>query len=177
MSREWWHIQSRQPSKCVMAQDPKQVVLTPRSSRLECIRKDFPEWPLSTVKVWEAEDDTDTLYREVFRVLVDPDKMPTYKCWCRHSRWDTSAHDRHGSEGKYCFGLEEFDKLTTNAVQVSVEDTPSPVLVWKRPRYGNRSHFTSRYRLFGNWEIHVSGSQLWKCSKLQSQHARDEHPS
>jgi hypothetical protein len=68
---------------------------------LNCIRREFPEWPLSTVKVWEAEDDTDTLYREVFRVLVGPDKLPAYRCWCRPARWDTSVHNMHGPEGVY----------------------------------------------------------------------------
>lgn len=66
---------------------------------LEYIRKDSPEWPLSTIKVWEAEDDADTLYGEVFRVRVGPDKQPVYQCWCRPSRWDTSIHDRHAPDG------------------------------------------------------------------------------
>lgn len=62
------------------------------------IRKDFPEWPLADIKVWEAEDDDNVLYHEVFRVRVSPDKQPSYTCWCRPARWDTSIHDRHGPE-------------------------------------------------------------------------------
>jgi hypothetical protein len=66
---------------------------------LDCIKGDFPEWPLSTIKVWESEDDNDMRYREVFKVMVGPDKQPVYKCWCRPSRWDNSIHDRHAPEG------------------------------------------------------------------------------
>ena len=63
---------------------------------LKYIRKESPEWPLSTIKVWEAEDDADTLYGEVFKVQIGKDKQPVYTCWCKPSRWDTSVHDRHG---------------------------------------------------------------------------------
>jgi hypothetical protein len=66
---------------------------------LECIRRDTPVWPLSTIKVWEAEDDAEMLYGEVFRVEMGKDKQPIYKCWCKSTRWDTSIHDRHASEG------------------------------------------------------------------------------
>lgn len=66
---------------------------------LDCIRRNFPEWPLSTIKVWESQDNDDMLHGEVFRVTVGPDKQPVYKCWCRPSRWDTSIHDRHAPEG------------------------------------------------------------------------------
>lgn len=66
---------------------------------LDCIKKESPEWPLSSVKVWEAEDDEDKLYSEVFRVQVGPGAQPVYKCWCRPCRWDTSVHDRHAPEG------------------------------------------------------------------------------
>jgi hypothetical protein len=95
--RDWDHTIPFEP---LLRLSPASHVSQHIAHGLECIKKDFPEWPLSTVKVWEAEDDTDTLYSEVFRVLVAPDKLPTYKCWCRSSRWDTSVHDRHGSEGK-----------------------------------------------------------------------------
>ncbi len=113
---------------------------------LECIRRDTPVWPLSTIKVWEAEDDAEMLYGEVFRVEIGKDKQPIYKCWCKSTRWDTSIHDRHASEGWYAIRFEGSTfELITSAAQVSAEQTPRPVAVWRRPRYGNRFHFTNRF--------------------------------
>jgi hypothetical protein len=43
-----------------------------------------------------------------------------------------------------------FKNLIANAGQASFEEEPQPLLIWRRPRYGNRSHFTNRYRVSGN---------------------------
>ncbi|KAE9379045.1 hypothetical protein N431DRAFT_326546 [Stipitochalara longipes BDJ] len=125
--RKAWD-QPDQDSHLLFRHSPASHVSKKIDEGLDCIRRDNLVWSLSTIKVWEAEDDADMLYGEVFRVLVGEDMQPIYKCWCKPSRWDTSIHDRH-------------DPKTL----ASAEDAPPPVTVWRRPRYGNRFHFTNRF--------------------------------
>jgi hypothetical protein len=97
--RKTWDLPHIPPFDTLPRLTPSSFVTQNIDQGLDCIRRDFPEWPLSTIKVWESEDDNDMLYGEVFRVTIGPDKQPVYECWCRSSRWDTSIHDRHAPEG------------------------------------------------------------------------------
>ena len=54
------------------------------------------------------------------------------------------------------------ERLIANTARASAKETPRPVAVWRRPRYGNRSHFTNRYKLSGNWKVHILGRHRGK---------------
>jgi len=86
-------------SQSIFPHNPDTRVSTNIDDGLSHIRTETPEWPLSIIKVWEAEDDADMLYGELLRVMIGEDKQPVYKCWCKPSRWDTSIHDAHGLKG------------------------------------------------------------------------------
>jgi hypothetical protein len=96
--RKTWNLSEMTFHPPLPRLSPSTFVTQNIDNGLDCIRRNFPEWPLSTIKVWESQDDNDMLHGEVFRVTVGPNKQPVYKCWCRPSRWDTSIHDRHAPE-------------------------------------------------------------------------------